>query len=48
MTWTTRTDPSGWQTRWSDLFAAKWRAEGHWTEPTLRDFARERCAEDPD
>ena len=48
MSWTTRTDPSGWQTRWSDRFAAKWRAEGHWTEPTLRDFARQRCAEDPD
>jgi acyl-CoA synthetase (AMP-forming)/AMP-acid ligase II len=47
MTWTTRTDPSGWQTRWSDHFAAKWRAEGHWTQPTLRDFARERSAEDP-
>ena len=48
MTWTTRTDPSGWQTRWSEEFAAKWRAEGHWTEPTLRDFAAQRCAEDPD
>ena len=48
MTWTTRTDPSGWQTRWSDEFAAKWRAEGHWTEPTLRDLAAQRCAEDPD
>ena len=48
MSWTTRTDPSGWQTRWSDLFAAQWRAEGHWTEPTLRDFARQRSAEDPD
>jgi acyl-CoA synthetase (AMP-forming)/AMP-acid ligase II len=47
MNWTTRTDPSGWQTRWSDHFAAKWRAEGHWTQPTLRDFARERAAEDP-
>ncbi|MEO6718632.1 MAG: AMP-binding protein [Novosphingobium sp.] len=48
MSWTTHTDPSGWQTRWSDEFATKWRAEGHWTEPTLRDFARTRCAEDPD
>ena len=47
MSWTTRTDPSGWQTRWSDEFATKWRTEGHWTEPTLRDFARDRCAEDP-
>lgn len=48
MTWTTRTDPSGWQTRWSDEFAARWRAEGHWTEPTLRDMARELTAKDPD
>ena len=48
MTWTTRTDPTGWQTRWSEHFAAKWRAEGHWTEPTLRDMARQLTAEDPD
>jgi len=48
MTWTTRTDPSGWQTRWSDTFSARWLAEGHWTSPTLRDLARERTAADPD
>lgn len=48
MTWTTRTDPSGWQTRWSDDHAARWLAEGHWTRPTLRDLARERTAQDPD
>lgn len=46
MTWTTRTDPSGWQTRWSDEFSARWLAEGHWTRPTLRDIARQRLGED--
>ena len=46
MQWTTRTDVSGFQTRWSDAFSAKWLAEGHWTRPTLRDRARERVAQD--
>jgi acyl-CoA synthetase (AMP-forming)/AMP-acid ligase II len=46
-TWTTRADPSGWQTRWNERRAAQWLAEGHWTHETLRDTARARLAEDP-
>ena len=48
MTWTLKTDPSGWQTRWSDEHAARWLAEGHWTNPTLADVARASAAADPD
>ena len=48
MTWTLKTDPSGWLTRWSDENAARWLAEGHWTNPTLADVARASAAADPD
>mgnify|MGYP004704779403 CR=1 FL=1 len=47
MTWITRTDPSGWQTRWNEHRAAQWLARGQWTRATLRDTARARLAEDP-
>ncbi len=48
MSWTFKTDPSGWQTRWSDSQAARWLAEGHWTGETLADVARSNAATDPD
>ena len=47
MTWTLKTDPSGWQTRWSDEHAARWLAEGHWTRSTLADVARASAAANP-
>ena len=47
MSWTYRTDPSGWQTRWSDDVSARWLTEGHWTAETLGDFARASAAADP-
>ncbi len=48
MKWTMKTDPSGFQTRWSDELAARYRSEGHWTETTLVDAARNALAKDPD
>ncbi|MBU6266627.1 MAG: AMP-binding protein [Sphingomonadales bacterium] len=48
MEWTQRTQPNGWQTRWSDGWAARWKAEGHWTDRTLPEIARETLARDPD
>ena len=47
MNWTMRTDPSGFKTRWSDALAARYLAEGHWTNSTLVDAARQALAEDP-
>ena len=47
MSWTYRTDPSGWQTRWSEETSARWLAEGHWTAKTLVDFARASAAANP-
>lgn len=46
--WHLRTDPSGWQTRWSDAQAAHWLREEHWTKPTLADVARASATADPD
>ena len=42
-----RTDPSGFQVRWSDDMAARYRAEGHWLDTTLVDSARAAVAQDP-
>ena len=48
MDWTLRTDPSGFQTRWSQALADRYLAEGHWTNTTLVDAARALLAADPD
>ena len=45
---TMRTDPSGFQTRWLDELADRYRAEGHWRDTTLVDSARLALAADPD
>ncbi len=47
MSWTMKTDPSGWNIRWSEDLAARYRAEGHWRDETLVDAARAAVAEDP-
>ena len=47
MKWTLKTDPSGFQIRWSDEEAAANRAAGYWRESTLVDAARAAVAEDP-
>ena len=48
MSWTLRTDPSGFPTRWSDDAAASYRAAGYWRDETLADVARRAYREDPD
>ena len=48
MNWTMRTDPSGFQTRWSQQLADRYLREGHWTNTTLVDAARASLAADPD
>src|SRR6185503_6217010 len=48
MSWTFRTDPSGFATRWSDDAAARYRAAGHWRDETLADVACRTCREAPD
>jgi acyl-CoA synthetase (AMP-forming)/AMP-acid ligase II len=48
MHWITRTDPSGFQTRWCEELAQRWLSEGHWRTETLVDAARARMAEDPE
>jgi acyl-CoA synthetase (AMP-forming)/AMP-acid ligase II len=48
MDWTLRTDPSGFQTRWSQELADRYLAEGHWSDSTLVDAARASLAADPD
>ena len=48
MDWTLRTDPSGFQTRWSQALADRYLAEGHWTNTTLVDAARASLVADPD
>ena len=48
MNWTMRTDPSGFQTRWSQELADRYLAEGHWSNTTLVDAARASLAADPD
>jgi acyl-CoA synthetase (AMP-forming)/AMP-acid ligase II len=48
MSWRLRTDPSGFETRWSDDAAAAYRAAGHWRDETLGDVARRAYREAPD
>jgi non-ribosomal peptide synthetase component E (peptide arylation enzyme) len=48
MDWALRTDPSGFQTRWSQARADRYLLEGHWTSTTLVDAARASLAADPD
>ena len=48
MSWSLRTDPSGFATRWSDDAAADYRAAGYWRDETLADVARRACREAPD
>jgi acyl-CoA synthetase (AMP-forming)/AMP-acid ligase II len=48
MSWTMKTDPGGLETRWSDEWADRYLAEGHWTRTTLVDAARAAMADDPD
>lgn len=48
MNWTMRTDPSGFQTRWSEELASRYLSEGHWTNSTLVDAARKARATAPD
>jgi acyl-CoA synthetase (AMP-forming)/AMP-acid ligase II len=48
MNWTMRTDPSRFQTRWSQELADHYLAEGHWTDTTLVDAARKSLAAAPD
>jgi acyl-CoA synthetase (AMP-forming)/AMP-acid ligase II len=48
MSWTFRTDPGGFATRWSDDAAADYRAAGYWRDETLGDVARRACREAPD
>jgi acyl-CoA synthetase (AMP-forming)/AMP-acid ligase II len=47
MSWTLKTDPGGFQTRWSDDLAARYVSEGHWLPSTLVDVARAAVAQDP-
>src|SRR5262249_53487345 len=48
MSWTLRTDPSGFATRWSDDAAASYRATDYWRDETLADVARRTYREAPD
>ncbi len=48
MNWTMRSDPSGFQTRWSQDLADRYLSEGHWTNATLVDAARASLAANPD
>jgi non-ribosomal peptide synthetase component E (peptide arylation enzyme) len=47
MSWTLRTDPSGFKVRWSDATAEQYRSAGHWRNSTLVDAARAAVREDP-
>ncbi len=47
MLWTMKSDPAGFQTRWSDELAQRWFAEGHWRSETLTQAARAMVAADP-
>jgi acyl-CoA synthetase (AMP-forming)/AMP-acid ligase II len=48
MSWSLRTDRSGFATRWSGDAAARYRAAGYWRDETLADVARRACHEAPD
>jgi acyl-CoA synthetase (AMP-forming)/AMP-acid ligase II len=45
MKWTLKTDPSGFQIRWSEEEAAANRAAGYWQDSTLVDVARKAAAD---
>src|SRR6266702_605121 len=47
MSWTLKTDPSGFRIRWSAEAAARYRAAGYWRDTTLVDVAREAAQADP-
>ena len=47
MKWTMKTDPAGFQTRWSEELAQRWFAEGHWRRETLTHAARAAVKADP-
>src|SRR5262249_52910643 len=48
MSWTLRTDPSGFATRWSDDVAAHYRAAGYWRGETRAAAARRASRDAPD
>jgi len=48
MSWSLRTDPSGFAVRWSDEAATTYRAGGYWRDETMADVARRTCREAPD
>ncbi|MBV1687928.1 AMP-binding protein [Novosphingobium sp. G106] len=48
MKWTRKTDPSGFELRWSAELAERYLEEGHWKDSTLVDAARSALASDPD
>ena len=45
MSWSLRTDPSGFAVRWSADAAAAYRAAGYWRDERLTDVARRACRE---
>jgi acyl-CoA synthetase (AMP-forming)/AMP-acid ligase II len=47
MSWTLRTDPSGFKVRWSDATAQQYRSAGPWRNSTLVDAARAAVREAP-
>jgi acyl-CoA synthetase (AMP-forming)/AMP-acid ligase II len=48
MSWSLRTDPSGFRVRWSEETAQRYRAAGYWRDETLTDSARAALRENPD
>jgi len=48
MTTEYRTDPGGWQVRWNEALARRWRASGDWTDLTVADYATQRVQREPD
>ena len=47
MKWTMKSDPGGFQTRWSEELAQRWFAEGHWRGETLTQAAHAAVKADP-
>ena len=43
-----RLDPGGWQLRWNEGTARRWRASGDWTDRTIASYAAERVQREPD
>lgn len=48
MSWKLRSDPGGFQIRWSKEAARRYRTAGHWRDTTLADIARQAVRDDPD